>query len=69
MRRNFAEGEKVFIIEDGDSLVLSRESNVEKHLLEDLEFSRRTEEALKRVENGDFVSVDSRDLSKEMHKW
>ncbi len=69
MRKNFAEGDKVFIIEDGNNLILSKESNVERQIIEDMEFTRRTEEALERVENGEFISVDSKDLSKEMAKW
>ncbi len=36
---------------------------------EDLEFEKRTEEARKRIESGDFISVDSENLSEEMDKW
>ena len=36
---------------------------------EDVEFAKRTDEALKRIEAGEFISVDSENLSKEMNKW
>ena len=36
---------------------------------EDLEFARRTEEALKRVKAGEFIKVNSENLFEEMDKW
>ena len=36
---------------------------------EDLEFAKRTEEAYKRIEAGEFIGVDSENLEKEMMKW
>ena len=38
-------------------------------LAEDLEFAKRTEEARNRIESGEYVSVDSENLSDEMMKW
>ena len=42
---------------------------LKEFLSEDLEFSQRTEEALGRVEAGEFISVDSENLFEEMNKW
>ncbi len=36
---------------------------------QDLEFARRTEEAWKRYEKGEFISMDFDDFIKEMKKW
>jgi len=36
---------------------------------EDLEFAKRTEEAYKRHENGEFISMDEKEFLKEMKKW
>lgn len=38
-------------------------------MVEDMEFSRRTEEAQKRVDSGEYESVDSENLEEEMKKW
>ncbi len=40
-----------------------------KIVAEDLEFARRTEEAYKRHERGEFISMDSEDFLKELEKW
>jgi len=36
---------------------------------EDLEFARRTEEAYKRHERGEFISMDFDEFIEEMKKW
>ncbi|MBI2043214.1 hypothetical protein HYT25_02385 [Candidatus Pacearchaeota archaeon] len=36
---------------------------------EDLEFARRTEEAYRKHEEGDFVEMDSEKFLKELKKW
>jgi len=42
---------------------------LDKKLKEDLEFARRTEEAWKRIEEGDGVQMDFDDFIEEMKKW
>lgn len=39
-----------------------------KNLEEDLEFARRTEEAWKRYERGEFIEMDFDDFIKELEK-
>ena len=34
-----------------------------------LEFARRTEEAYKIIEAGEYISIDSENLFEEMMKW
>ncbi len=36
---------------------------------EDMEFARRTEEAYRRHEEGDFMEMDSEKFLKELGKW
>ena len=37
--------------------------------MEDLEFARRTEEAYRRIESGEGVTMEFDDFIKEMKKW
>ena len=39
-----------------------------ERLIEDFEFVRRTKEALERVEQGEFISVNSENLFEEMDR-
>ena len=69
MRKNIQEGEKLVIIQSKDQLIMKKASKLEKNLLEDIEFARRTEEAWKSYERGEFKSVDAKDFLKELEKW
>ena len=69
MRKNIKEGEKLVIIEGDEKLILKKASKMDENFQEDLEFARRTEEALKRIEAGEFISVDSENIFEEMDKW
>ena len=69
MRSNFKEGEKILIIESNGQLILKKASEADGQFKEDLEFARRTEEAYKRIEAGEYISVDSENLFEEMDKW
>ena len=69
MRANFKEGEKILVIQGGDKLILKKATDLDENLKEDLEFAKRTEEAWKRIEKGEFISVDSENLFEEMSKW
>lgn len=44
-------------------------SDSSEAIKEDLEFTRRTEEAFRRIEAGEFIKVDSENLFEEMDKW
>ena len=69
LRKGFKEGEKIIVIRKGDSILLKKASKLDENFKEDLEFARRTEEAYKRIEAGEYMSVDSENLFKEMMKW
>ena len=69
MRKEFREGEKLLIIKDKNRLVLKKASKIDEQLEEDLEFARRTEEALKRIEAGEGITMEFDDFIEEMKKW
>ncbi len=48
---------------------MKKAGKMDKQLEEDLEFARKTEEAWKKYEKGEFISMDGEDFLKEMEKW
>ena len=69
MREGLSEGEKLVIIKNGQQIILKKISDFDKNLEEDLEFAKRTEEAWKRIDAGEFISIDSENIFEEMEKW
>ena len=69
MRKGIHEGEKLVIIKNDDLWIMKKASMLSKNLEEDLEFARRTEEALKRYEKGEFIEMEFDDFIKEAKKW
>lgn len=69
MRKNIKAGDNLIIIKDDERIVIKKADKLTEQMKEDLEFSRRTEEAYKRIESGEFISVDSENLFEEMSKW
>lgn len=69
MRKGLKEGDKMIIFKDKDSIILRKASEMDEQLKEDLEFARRTEEAWKRIEAGEYIGVDSENIAEEMMKW
>jgi AbrB family looped-hinge helix DNA binding protein len=57
MRENLHEGDKIVVIQHNDQIILKKASKLDKNFGEDLEFARRTEEAWKSYEKGEFVSM------------
>jgi len=60
MRKGFKEGDKMIIFKDKNSIILRKASEMDEQFKEDLEFARRTEEAWKEYDKGNFKrhSVD-----------
>ena len=69
MRADFKEGERFLIIKDKSSLLLKRADDLDEKFKEDLEFARRTEEAWKKHDKGEFKTMEFEDFIKEMKKW
>ena len=69
MRKHLKKGDKLLIIKSGEQLILKKANDLDKNLKEDLEFAKRTEEAYKRHEKGEFIKMDFDDFINEMKKW
>ncbi len=69
MREDLKEGDELIIIRDENRIILKKAKHLTEQMKEDLEFARRTEEACKRIEAGEYISVDSENLFEEMKKW
>ena len=69
MRKGYNEGEKFIIIKNKDQLILKKAKDFDKNLEEELDFAKRTEEAWKRYDKGEFISMDFDDFLEEVKKW
>ena len=69
MRKDIPEGEKLVIIKNDHQWIIEKSKDVLKNLKEDLEFAKRTEEALKRYEKGEFISMEFDKFIEEVKKW
>ncbi len=69
MREDLKEGDELIIIKDNDRIVLKKTEKVSEQMKEDLEFAKRTEEAWKRYEKGQFKEMDFDSFISEMKKW
>ena len=69
MRKDIKEGEKLVIIKNGNQIIMKKASEMDKNLEEDLEFARRTEEAYKKYEKGEFISLPADKFLEELKKW
>jgi AbrB family looped-hinge helix DNA binding protein len=69
MRKNLHEGDKIVIIQHKNQLILKKATLLQENLTEDLEFARRTEEAWKRYEKGEFTRMDAKEFLKELETW
>ncbi len=69
MRENLSEGEELMIIKDDERFILKKVQNLTNNLKEDLEFAKRTEEAYRRIEAGEGITMEFDDFIKEMEKW
>ncbi|MCX6707406.1 MAG: AbrB/MazE/SpoVT family DNA-binding domain-containing protein [Candidatus Woesearchaeota archaeon] len=69
MREDINEGDKMLIIKNNGQIIMKKASDLDKRMKEDLEFARRTEEAWKSYERGEFKSMDSKKFLKELKKW
>ena len=69
MRRDLKKGEKLVIMKTKDQIILTKASAFRKKLAEDLEFARRTEEAWKQYDRGEFKSMGADEFLEELKKW
>jgi AbrB family looped-hinge helix DNA binding protein len=68
MRKGFHEGEKFVVMKAGKQLILKSVEDFDENIEEDLEFARRTEEAWKSYERGEFKSLPMDEFLKELKR-
>ena len=68
MRKDLSEGDELVIIRNNDQIILKKMEKFSKNLKEDLEFARRTEEAWKQIERGEYVSSSKEDFLKKLRE-
>lgn len=69
MREGINEGDKLIIIKNNNQIIMKKASTLDKRLKEDLEFAQRTEEALRRIEQGKGIKMDFDTFIAEMKTW
>ncbi len=69
MRKDLKEGDRFLIIKDKSSFLLKKANDLDDQFKEDLEFARRTEEAYKRHERGEFKQMSAEAFLEELKKW
>jgi len=69
MREGFREGEKFVVIKADKQLILKSVNDFDENIEEDLEFARKTEEALERYEKGTFKTMSGDEFLAELEKW
>mgnify|MGYP001611473068 FL=1 len=68
MRKGFHKGEKFIVMKAGKQIILKSLKDFDENIEEDLEFARRTEEAWKRYEKGEFKSLPMDEFLKQLEK-
>lgn len=69
MRSGFGEGDKLVIIRSRKQIILTPVKEFDKQLADDIAFAKKTEDALKRYEQGKFKSMNHDEFLKELEKW
>ena len=69
MRKDLAEGVKLIVIKNKGQIILKKAEDFAENIEEDLEFARRTEEAWKSYDRGEFISMSGDEFEKELEKW
>ncbi len=69
MRSSLQEGERLVLIENEGKIILKKMKDFNKNLEEDLKFAKRTEEAFREYERGNFISKSKKDFISELKKW
>ena len=69
MRNGLHAGDKLVIIRNDKQLIMKKAADMGKNLAEDIEFAKRTEEAWRSYDKGEFKSMGSKDFLKLLEKW
>jgi len=68
MRKGFIEGEKLIVFRDQNRIILKKAREMDEQMKEDLEFARRTEEAWKEVDKGNYKEYSVEEFLQRLKK-
>ena len=69
LRKNISEGETLMIIKNDNQLIIKKATELDKKLKEDLEFAKKTEEAWKSYEKGEFKAKSAEEFLESLKSW
>ena len=69
MRTHLKEGEKLVVIQSGKQIILERVKDFGEKIVEDIEFAKRTEQAWKEYERGEFIEMEYNEFLKKLKEW
>lgn len=69
MREDLNEGDKIIVIQNKGQIILKKASLLDENFEQDLAFARKTDEALKRYEKGEFASLPANKFLESLKKW
>jgi AbrB family looped-hinge helix DNA binding protein len=69
MRDGLIEGDKLLIIKNNNQWILKKASETDYNFEEDLRFAKRTENAYKRYQKGEFIEKNKSEFLTELKKW
>lgn len=69
LREDFKEGDKLVVLRNDKQIILKKASDFDKNIMEDLEFAKRTEAALKAHDRGEFTSYSEEEFLDKLDKW
>jgi len=69
IREGIDVGDKFIIIKNEGRFILKRVKDIDENFKEDLEFAKRTEDAWRRYEEGEFEEKDGKEFLKSLETW
>ena len=69
MRKGFSVGDRFVIIKNNHQFVLKPVSELGRNFAEDMDFAKKTMDALERYEKGKFREMSGKKFLKELEKW
>lgn len=69
MRKEFSVGDKFVIIKSSRQFILKPVNDLEENFVEDLDFAKKTLDALERYEKGKFREMSDKAFLTELEKW
>ena len=69
MRKDIEEGEKLVLIKSNGQLIMKKAKSLRKNFEDDLKFAKKTEEAWKSYDRGEFIEMDFDKFLEEAKKW